>query len=305
LHILVASPDQLKRERLTPTQLEQLSTVGYLSFDNIASGDEIQAIRKICERLIIMKAGAREGAYFDFVGENPAAPTGLTQLLMPSNFDTRLRRLAYHKRLKVLAKQILGPRARMSGDHLFYKPPVAGPATPWHQDEAFHDPKYAYKEVTFWLPLQDATVDNGCLGFIPGSNLGDVQPHRKLVGKERSHGIECHAGFDPAEAVYCPVPAGGCTMHMGRTIHGAGANSTNIARYAYAVIFDIPATLSTEHRVFDWRGAVTARDETEREWRRGKGRLIAVYRKLMRPNSVDPYRIYYSLKRRSKALIKR
>lgn len=302
---LVAYPDQLHSEHLTHNQIEKLNSDGFLSFDNIASPGEIRELRTICERLIVRKAGAREGAYFDFVGENPSAPQGLTQLLMPSNFDPRLRRLNYHKRLKVLAKQILGPRARMSGDHLFYKPPVAGPATPWHQDEAFHDPKFSYKEVTFWLPLQDATLDNGCLGFLPGSNRGDVHPHRKLVGKERSHGIECYAGFDAADAVYCPIPLGGCTMHMGRTIHGAGANATNGARYAYAVIFDIPATVATEHRVFEWRGAVTVRDETEREWKRGKGRLVAVYRKLMRPNSIDPYRIYHSLKRRSKALVRR
>lgn len=302
---MIVDPERLKQGRLETDQIVSLKSRGFGSLENVASSEEIAELRHICERLIFAGAGAREGALFDFVGESPLKSTGLTQLLMPSNFNPRLRRTDYHKRLESLAKQILGPRARFAGDHLFYKPPVAGPETPWHQDEAFHDPKFAYQEVSFWLPLQPATVDNGCLRFIPNSHTWGVQPHRKLVGKERSHGIECYDGFNPEDAVYCPVPVGGCTMHLGRTLHGAGQNITATPRFAYVVVFDIPATVSTEHREFNWLEQKTTRDETERQWKRGAGKMIALYRRLMRRNSVDPYRLYYSLKRRWWSLMQR
>jgi ectoine hydroxylase-related dioxygenase (phytanoyl-CoA dioxygenase family) len=301
----IAHADRLKPSGFDSDQIAALKTRGFSSYENVASLEEIAELRGICERLIFAGTGAREGALFDFVGENPLESTGLTQLLMPSNFNPRLRQMDYHKRLKLLAKQVLGPRARIAGDHLFYKPPIAGPETPWHQDEAFHDPRFAYEEVSFWLPLQAATLANGCLRFIPGSHLWDVQPHRKLVGKERSHGIECYDGFNPEDAVSCPVPVGGCTAHLGRTLHGAGSNVSATARFAYVVIFDIPATIATKYREFDWRNSTTTRQETERKWKQGAGKTIVLYRRLMRRNSVDPYRLYHSVRRRWWSLMQR
>lgn len=294
----ISHPDRIAQNGLDTEQIAALKMRGFSSFENIASLEEIAELRGICERLIFTGAGEHEGALFDFVGDNPRKPTGLTQLSMPSNFNPRLRRTDYHKRLHQLAKQVLGPKARFAGDHLFYKPPVAGPETPWHQDEAFHDPRFAYQEVSFWLPLQPATVENGCLRFIPGSHRWSVQPHRKLVGKERSHGIECYAGFDPEDAVSCPIPTGGCTVHLGRTLHGAGPNNTQSARFAYVVVFDIPATVSREKREFSWLEQTTSRDDIEASWRKGKGKVTALYRAVMRRNNLDPYRLYYGMKRR-------
>jgi hypothetical protein len=291
-------PDRIKQNSLLTGQIDALWERGFGSFENIASIEEITELKGICERLIFAGKGAREGALFDFIGDNPLASTGLTQLSMPSNFNPRLRRTNYHKRLEVLARQVLGPQARFAGDHLFYKPPVAGPETPWHQDEAFHDPRFNYKEVSFWLPLQPATIENGCLRFIPGSHRWSVQPHRKLPGKERSHGIECYDGFDPNDAVFCPVPVGGCTVHLGRTLHGAGPNVTETARFAYVVVFDVPATVSTEHREFSWLDQTTTRDEIEAKWLHGRGKIIALYRRVMRRNNLDPHRLYCGLKRR-------
>jgi hypothetical protein len=294
----IAFPVRLVGDRLSDEQVGTLLERGFTSFENVAYETEIAELRARCERLIFKSAGAKEGAFFDFVGDAPLATTGLTQLLMPSNFDPELRRMDYHKRLSVFAEQILGPRARFAGDHLFYKPSVAGPSTPWHQDEAFRDPSFEYHEVSFWLPLQPATVANGCLRFIPGSHLMEVQPHRKLVGKERSHGIECYAGFSPDDAVSCAIPAGGCTVHLGRTLHGAGPNSTATARLAYVVIFDVPATIARVKRTFDWQKQTTSRDEIEREWKRGKGRLVYLSRRLRSRNLLDPYRLYNGFKRR-------
>ncbi|WP_233847675.1 phytanoyl-CoA dioxygenase family protein [Paraburkholderia sp. HD33-4] len=291
-------PECINQSSLVADQISQLRERGFSSFENIASAEEIAELKGICERLIFAGAGAKEGALFDFVGDNPLASTGLTQLSMPSNFNPRLRRTDYHKRLEVLARQVLGPQARFAGDHLFYKPPVAGPETPWHQDEAFHDPRFNYREVSFWLPLQPATIENGCLRFIPGSHQWSVQPHRRIPGKERSHGLECYDGFDPDDAVYCPVPVGGCTVHLGRTVHGAGPNVTATARFAYTVVFDVPATVSTEFREFNWLNDTTTRDEIELNWRRGKGKMIALYRRVMRRNNIDPIRLYYGFKRR-------
>ena len=59
-----------------------------------------------------------------------------------------------------------------------------------HQDQAYHDPAMAYKGVNFWMPLDDATVESGCLQFIPGSHKLDVLPHHSINRDPRIHGLE-------------------------------------------------------------------------------------------------------------------
>lgn len=57
------------------------------------------------------------------------------------------------------------------------KQPEIGGAVPPHQDSTF---LYTHKPsaVGFWIALEDATVENGCLSFAPGS-------HRRAPVKER------------------------------------------------------------------------------------------------------------------------
>jgi hypothetical protein len=271
---------------------------GFLSLDGVARADEVAQIRRVGDALFRQRAGAREGAFFDFIGDVPMAEGALTQLINPSVYAPVLKRLDYRRRLTGVARQLLGPRTRISGDHIFFKPAVTGPATPWHQDEAFRDPNFEYNELSIWLPLQPVDEANGCLRFIPGSHLRDVLPHRKPAGKARVHGLECYEGFSEAEAVACPLPLGGCTVHAGRTLHGAGPNRSEVPRFAYVMSFDVPRVIATVPRTFPWQAQPSRREEIESEWRRGRGRLIFLYRKLRRFNYLDPYRAYHGIRRR-------
>lgn len=53
-------------------------------------------------------------------------------------------------------------------DHVIAKPPHNLATTAWHQDTAYADPSEVRPpSVHVLLALQDATVDNGCMRFIP------------------------------------------------------------------------------------------------------------------------------------------
>jgi hypothetical protein len=51
--------------------------------------------------------------------------------------------------------------------------------TPWHQDRAAPDDSAADSDIlTVWLPITDATEENGCLAVIPGSHkCGELVMH--------------------------------------------------------------------------------------------------------------------------------
>jgi phytanoyl-CoA hydroxylase len=68
------------------------------------------------------------------------------------------------------------------------KQPEIGGAVPPHQDSTFlyTDPPSA---VGFWYALEDATVENGCLSFLPGSHkMAEVG--KRFVRRTNDHGTE-------------------------------------------------------------------------------------------------------------------
>jgi ectoine hydroxylase-related dioxygenase (phytanoyl-CoA dioxygenase family) len=177
---------------------------------------------------------------------------------------------------------------------------MIGAATPWHQDEAFQDPANEYHELSFWLALQPTDRSNSCMEFIPQSHHRPVLPHWFPGDDPRVHALECVSGFDPAEAVPCALPAGGCTIHTQRTLHYAGPNASANPRLAYVLIFDLVPTPATEARVFPWREAHrTARAQREQAWRRRGGILVHLWRQRSR---VRVTTLLFDLRRAMKAI---
>jgi ectoine hydroxylase-related dioxygenase (phytanoyl-CoA dioxygenase family) len=258
-----------------------LKEQGYLVIDRIAKDEEVLRIREICKTLFETSAGFNEGKQFDMVGtDDDATPPKLPQIEHPSVLVPELAYTQFFADAYFLAKHLLGPEARFQFDHIIKKPALDGAATPWHQDEAFRDPAYDYNEITVWMPLQAVDQRNGCMRFIPGTHLGDVLPHRPLNDDVRVHALECYEGFDPTTCVNFILPAGGCTVHMGRTLHGAGPNQSAKPRYAYSLVFDLLRTPRATTRVFSWQQhRQTARMDRESAWRRSIG---GIYQRAVR-----------------------
>jgi ectoine hydroxylase-related dioxygenase (phytanoyl-CoA dioxygenase family) len=259
-----------------PNVKQILATRGYLVLDQIADSSEVKQIRQICQGLFDRKAGFNEGKHFDMVGTDfDGTGPKLPQILHPSIYAPELRHTRFFAKAEALAHELLGANAHFAFDHVIKKPAFDGAATPWHQDEAFRDPTYDYEEISIWMPLQPVNEENGCMAYIPGANPKDVLPHRSPNGNINVHGVECYAGFDPNDAVTCPIQAGGCTVHTGRTVHGAGANHTDAPRYAYILVFDLPRRRRRTPRKFPWLDEKkTARMERERAWRHSLGGLF-------------------------------
>ncbi len=104
-------------------------------------------------------------------------------------------------------------------------------AVPWHQDSGYFEP-YCDKALvlTVWLPLVDATRDNGCLWVIPGSHRLPVLPHRGREDKPYLEIPEEH--LPPDQPVCCPVPKGGVLLLTNRTVHVSFDNNSDHVRYS-------------------------------------------------------------------------
>jgi ectoine hydroxylase-related dioxygenase (phytanoyl-CoA dioxygenase family) len=157
-----------------------------------------------------------------------------------------------------MAAQLMGPRAEFVFDHAMVKP-AQGLPTAWHQDQAFWRAGMPFRVISFWIALQEVNRDNGCLKFIPKSNHGPLYEHRSLGDDPRKHGLEA-VGVTGEAAVFCPIPAGGATIHHWLTCHGADANRTTSPRRAYALCFGVLADRPLVTREYPWnRRKVTER----------------------------------------------
>ena len=116
-----------------------------------------------------------------------------------------------------------------------FKPPRIGGEVYCHQDSTF---LYTEPEscVGFWFALEDATIENGCMQFIPGGHLG---PLRELHYRG-SDGNMTFKSLDetpwPDDAIRpAEVKAGSMVIFDGRAPHMSGPNRSDKSRHAYTL----------------------------------------------------------------------
>lgn len=277
---------------------------GFLAFDTGLPAHDITALRDALVGLHNAKAGFEEGALFDAMGvDDGSEPARFPQILHPRSFAPQLIGSSFYQLARGIAEQILGSDVRFKADISLMKPACIGEATPWHQDEAFQDPAFDYEEISFWLALQPVDETNSCMAYVPGTQKGLVLPHGFPGDDPRIHALECISGFDPADAVSCPLPAGGCVIHTGRTLHGAGPNCSDHDRMAYVLIFDRVPVPAHQPREFPWRAQHrTARAQREREWRRHGGLLVHLWRQRTRVRVTSVRTLLFDMRRAARAM---
>ena len=99
--------------------------------------------------------------------------------------------------------------------------------------------------------------------------------------------------------VACPLPAGGCTIHQGRTMHASGPNRSNMARYAYVLSFAIPPVPARKPRIFAWlKEQDTARSRRMQAWLRRGGVFIETWRMFKKTEPRDYGKIIPNFRRK-------
>lgn len=120
---------------------------------------------------------------------------------------------------------------RVWHDQTLIKEPFAN-ATAWHLDVPYWS-FVSRHAISVWIALEDATYQNGCMFFLPGThkvatfeNVGIGQNQADLFKTQPK------LGQGEADPVGVPMKAGDCSFHNGLTAHGAGANMTRGRRIA-------------------------------------------------------------------------
>jgi len=249
--------------RLTPEQILFFHVNGFLAIPTpLTDAAELSWLRDVYDRMFSARSGRESGDQFDLAGsDEEGKQASLPQILNPAKYAPELAEGKYLGQVDAIVKQLFGPDAEASIAHAIFKPAGIGAATPWHQDEAYWDPTQQYQNASIWMPLQEATIENGCLWFVPGSHEWPILEHRPIGGDVRVHGLEMVDTSVADQAVACPLPPGGITIHRNRTAHYAGPNKSNTDRRALIMGAGLPSRPYPGVRKFPWNEIKqTARD---------------------------------------------
>jgi Phytanoyl-CoA dioxygenase (PhyH) len=227
----------------TSSAAQQFAEDGFLSIQSLTTPQDIALIRSLLDPLFDRFDSLGERAV-DIAGPRvPGAAMRSPEINEAVKIEPRLRNTLAYARCKEIAREFLGVPVGYMFDHAIYKLPRNNASTLWHQDEAYSARAIPLRSVHFWIPLQDVTVDNGCMWFVPGSHLGGVLPHHiaavRTAGPDNKPAgatITTHH-VDTAQAVTCPLPVGGATVHHPLTLHYTGANQSDDYRRVWILHF--------------------------------------------------------------------
>ena len=229
--------------RVSDEEVAALRRDGFLLLKGLSSIEEIELLRAPFDRLFSERRGWNAGDLFDMIEiDSTGQELALPQHVWPSRYEPLLRQSNLASSARSIAEQILGPKLENDLEHAVYKPPFNGAATPWHQDDAFHRKGSGVPEsISIWMPLQDVSLENGCMQYIRGSNRGPLYPHRSPHNDPRIHGLETVSIPDLTNCVAVPMRAGDAVIHLSRTLHSAGVNFSDQPRRAYVLGFSVRA----------------------------------------------------------------
>jgi ectoine hydroxylase-related dioxygenase (phytanoyl-CoA dioxygenase family) len=142
--------------------------------------------------------------------------------------------LTFHPRICQAAAELMEVDAcRLWHDQALFKE-AHGRETDAHQDHPYW-PIKEVNSITAWIPFVRSTLDNGALGYVPGSHAIGMRKFVNIFFGEPERILDEPEIKDIAP-VFVEVEPGSVAFHHGLTVHLAGANNTDIDRAVHTII---------------------------------------------------------------------
>jgi ectoine hydroxylase-related dioxygenase (phytanoyl-CoA dioxygenase family) len=193
---------------------------GYIVLADALRPDEVRALRDEAVRICRGELGTIDGVRPSGADEpNDVVVRRYLCIHFPHKLSELLRATLAHPTVVDALTRLIGPNIKAMQSMLFIKS-EGRPGQAWHQDELFIPTRDRSLTAT-WIALDDATVENGCLWVLPGSQqAGVLYPDRDHHDPRFDCEVEAYDfPYRDEDAVAVEVPAGAVVVFNGYLLH--------------------------------------------------------------------------------------
>lgn len=237
LFVSTASDQERTKWKLSPKQVAFFHEHGYVVGPKVLTDLQIDRLR---QELATLTEPGHPGSEFWYEynsNESPDPSRVLFHALGAWRIAPAFHDILWNAAFTTPASQLLGGPVRFWHDQLFCKPAMHGGVVAWHQDYSYWTRTKPMAHLTCWIGLDDSTIDNGCVHYVPGSHRWDLLPITGLAGDMNA--IQAVLNAEQWEQFNNHVPvelkAGECVFHHPLTIHGSFENRTQNPRRAVVI----------------------------------------------------------------------
>jgi len=230
---------------VTEEQVRFYEENGFLQLHDVLTMPEVEELRRHVDRAI-------EDVKKQSLNLGPRTDAGYTKVFLQMvNIWERypaMEDYVHNVRNGEIARKLTRSKfVRLWHDQALIKYPKDSKPTAWHQDTVYW-PMNEAGGLSCWMALDDVTVENGCMWFIPGTHkLGPLESVDLGNASEDSILSILPEAYRAKKPVAMPMKAGSCTFHNGLTLHYAGPNVTDKPRRAMVTIYMPAGTTYRQH----------------------------------------------------------
>ena len=236
--------------RLTDEEKRHFAEKGYVHLRGLLTQAEVDELEITYDRFLQRDIEVPGKDYCDMAGDYGREPEdfSIINVMLPRRYHPQWQDNIFERRSRSVTRQLHGDGMVIDYDQLLAKQPHKDDAVfAWHQDMAYWPDTPDTRTATLWLAIDDSTVENGCMRFVPETiHEDELRPHVPQFGdRGESHALGTE--LLPTDApVTVPITRGDVTVHNERVMHGSGGNSTDGYRRAYILAFRPEATVAVE-----------------------------------------------------------
>ncbi len=241
------SKEEWDQYRLTDEQVIHFHEEGYVSGIQLLTDTQIEVLRTDLEEILDPKHPAHDLFYEFHSNESEDPNSVLFHSLGHWRITDGFHDALWNPAFAMAAHQLLENKpVRFWHDQLFCKPARHGGVVAWHQDYSYWTRTIAMQHLTCWTGLDDASVENGCLHYIPKSHKWGLLDAPSLAGD--MNGIMSYLNDEQKEQFKNPVAIelkkGYATFHHPLMVHGSYENKSEISRRAFVLNVFADGTVS-------------------------------------------------------------
>jgi len=214
---------------LSNDQVNEYNENGYLIVENVVNKIFLNELNSATDKMLKYATLINNSdEQFDLGDNHTSSKPSVRRIKQPQKHSDVFKKLLFYPSIIQKVISLLGKNFRLHNGKMNLKSPSAGDLVDWHQDWAFY-PHSNDDVLAVGIMLDDMTLDNGTVLFVPGSHKGEVYDHHHngyfagAIDTKKSN-------IDLSNVKEITGKAGTITIHHARLLHASKPNTSKTNR---------------------------------------------------------------------------